>query len=34
MGYLGMGVMGTEMTLNLLKASFDVYVWNRSIAKV
>ena len=34
MGFLGMGAMGTEMTLNLLKANFNVYVWNRTITKV
>ena len=34
MGFLGMGIMGTEMTLNLLKANFNVHVWNRTITKV
>lgn len=28
--FLGMGVMGTPMTLNLLRAGYPVNVWNRS----
>jgi hypothetical protein len=29
-GFLGMGIMGVPMALNLLKAGFKVTVWNRS----
>ncbi|MFD1382397.1 NAD(P)-dependent oxidoreductase [Rhodanobacter aciditrophus] len=29
-GFLGLGIMGKAMALNLLKAGFDVTVWNRS----
>ena len=32
-GYLGLGIMGASMATNLLKAGFDVVVWNRTIAK-
>ena len=28
--YLGLGLMGLPMTLRLLKAGFNVTVWNRS----
>jgi 3-hydroxyisobutyrate dehydrogenase-like beta-hydroxyacid dehydrogenase len=31
--YLGLGVMGTGMASNLLKAGFDVTVWNRTREK-
>lgn len=30
LAFLGMGVMGTPMTLNLLRAGYPVTVWNRS----
>ncbi len=30
LGFLGLGIMGKEMALNLLKAGFDVTVWNRT----
>ena len=33
-GYLGMGIMGVEMSLNLLKAGYKVLVWNRTRVKV
>jgi 3-hydroxyisobutyrate dehydrogenase-like beta-hydroxyacid dehydrogenase len=34
-GFLGLGIMGTGMVRNLMKAGFaSVTVWNRSIAKV
>ena len=33
-GYLGMGIMGVEMSLNLLKAGYKVLVWNRTQEKV
>lgn len=29
-GFLGIGIMGTAMVTNLLKAGFDVTVWNRT----
>lgn len=33
LGYLGLGIMGLPMTLNLLKAGHAVKVWNRTAAK-
>ena len=32
-GYVGMGIMGQPMAGNLLKAGFDVTVWNRTVSK-
>jgi 3-hydroxyisobutyrate dehydrogenase-like beta-hydroxyacid dehydrogenase len=32
-GYIGMGIMGSAMAGNLLKAGFEVTVWNRSPQK-
>ena len=32
-GFLGLGIMGSAMAKNLLKAGFQVTVWNRSQAK-
>jgi len=32
-GYVGMGIMGAPMALNLLKAGFAVTVWNRTPGK-
>mmetsp|Transcript_57655 Transcript_57655/g.151731 ORF Transcript_57655/g.151731 Transcript_57655/m.151731 type:complete len:356 (+) Transcript_57655:2-1069(+) len=32
-GFLGMGIMGVPMALNLIKAGFTVTVWNRSADK-
>ena len=32
-GFIGMGIMGKPMALNLLKAGYDVTVSNRSMAK-
>ncbi|MDQ7988919.1 MAG: NAD(P)-dependent oxidoreductase [Candidatus Dactylopiibacterium sp.] len=32
-GFLGLGIMGRAMAANLLKAGFEVVVWNRSAAK-
>ena len=32
-GFLGLGIMGSAMAKNLLKAGFDVTVWNRSPEK-
>ena len=34
LGYLGLGLMGTPMTHRLLKAGYQVTVWNRSENKV
>lgn len=33
LGYLGTGLMGLPMVLNLLKAGYDVVVWNRTASK-
>lgn len=32
-GYVGMGIMGSAMAANLLKAGFDLIVWNRTASK-
>src|SRR4030042_2064248 len=32
-GFIGMGIMGKPMSLNLLKAGFDVTVYNRTESK-
>jgi 3-hydroxyisobutyrate dehydrogenase-like beta-hydroxyacid dehydrogenase len=32
-GFLGMGIMGSGMAANLVRAGFDVSVWNRTVAK-
>ncbi len=32
-GYLGMGIMGRGMAQNLVKAGYDVTVWNRTMEK-
>ena len=32
-GFIGLGLMGTPMTLRLLRGGFDVCVWNRSSIK-
>jgi 3-hydroxyisobutyrate dehydrogenase len=32
-GFIGMGIMGLPMTLNLLKSRFKVTVWNRTAGK-
>ncbi len=32
-GFIGLGIMGTGMARNLLKAGFDLTVWNRTAAK-
>ena len=33
-GFIGLGIMGSGMTANLLKAGFDVIVWNRSPGRI
>ena len=33
-GFIGLGIMGGGMTHNLLKAGFDVTVWNRTTSKM
>src|SRR5690606_8228621 len=32
-GYVGLGIMGSAMAANLLKAGFKVTVWNRTKSK-
>ncbi len=34
MGFIGLGIMGRGMARNLLKAGFDVSVWNRTSARM
>lgn len=33
-GFIGLGIMGKSMALNLLKAGFEVTVWNRTQEKI
>ena len=33
-GFIGLGIMGSGMARNLLKAGFDVYVWNRTASRM
>ncbi len=33
-GFIGLGIMGQGMALNLLKAGFDLRVWNRTASRV
>lgn len=33
-GFVGLGIMGKPMAMNLLKAGFDVTVWNRTRKKI
>ena len=33
-GFIGLGIMGKAMAVNLVKAGYDVVVWNRTQAKV
>ncbi|XP_039043776.1 glyoxylate/succinic semialdehyde reductase 1-like [Hibiscus syriacus] len=33
-GFLGLGIMGKAMSMNLLKNGFKVTVWNRTLSKV
>ena len=32
-GFIGLGIMGNAMALNLVKAGLDVTVWNRNSDK-
>jgi len=32
-GFIGLGIMGKPMALNLIKAGFDVIVYNRTASK-
>ena len=33
-GFIGLGIMGRSMAANLLKAGFEVTVWNRTAARM
>ena len=33
-GFIGLGAMGTGMALNLLRAGFELHIWNRSASKM
>ena len=33
-GFIGLGIMGRGMALNLLKAGFEVHVWNRTASRM
>lgn len=33
-GFIGLGIMGSGMARNLLKAGFDLYVWNRTASRM
>ena len=33
-GFIDLGIMGGGMALNLLKAGFDVTVWNRTAVRM
>lgn len=33
-GFLGLGIMGKAMSMNLLKHGFKLTVWNRTLSKV
>jgi len=32
LGFIGLGIMGSAMAANLVKAGYDVTIWNRSKA--
>lgn len=34
MGFLGLGIMGRAMAINLIRNGFKVTVWNRTLSKV
>lgn len=33
-GFLGMGIMGKAMAMNLLRHGFKLTVWNRTLSRV
>ncbi len=33
-GFIGLGIMGRPMSINLLQAGFEVTVWNRTTARM
>lgn len=33
-GFLGLGIMGKAMSMNLLRHGFKVTVWNRTLSRV
>lgn len=33
-GFLGLGIMGKAMAINLLRHGFKVTIWNRTLSKV
>lgn len=33
-GFLGLGIMGKAISMNLLRNGFKVTVWNRTLSKV
>ena len=33
-GFIGLGAMGSGMALNLLRAGFELRIWNRSTSKM
>ena len=33
-GFVGLGIMGRGMVRNLLKAGFEVHVWNRTTSRM
>jgi 3-hydroxyisobutyrate dehydrogenase-like beta-hydroxyacid dehydrogenase len=33
-GFLGLGIMGKAISMNLLRHGFKVTVWNRTLSKV
>ena len=34
LGFLGTGLMGSPMTLRLLDAGYNIYIWNRTAEKI
>ena len=33
-GFLGLGIMGKAMSINLIRSGFKLTVWNRTLSKV
>ena len=33
-GFIGLGIMGRDMVDNLMKAGFDLTVWNRTASRM